>query len=111
MRSLLAVLLLLLLVTPAVAVMESFGPKYDQVVEFFQSQEEPEALDAIWASRELLKIGVFSQDKSYDEYAGHACDVLRERGLSGESVQVQIIDLASLIHNEGWKVVGKQVCR
>lgn len=111
MKKIVFLLLLLLAASPVFAVTESFGPEYDLVVQYFQSQEEPSAMDAIWDSPELLKVGVFSQGKPFDDFAQHACDVLREKGISQQSVKVQIIDLNCLIQNEEWKVVGQMECR
>ncbi|PLX96607.1 MAG: hypothetical protein C0622_14590 [Desulfuromonas sp.] len=111
MKKVILILLCLSLAVPALAAVESYGEKYDKVVEIFQSLDEEDALDAIWDSETLLKIGVFDHDKDYTNYASHACDVIKEQELEDKEIMVQVIDLSQLIQAEEWKVLGEAVCR
>ena len=88
----------------------SFGPEYDQIVAYFQSEAEPEAMDAIWGSESLLKIGMFDHDKDFTAYAEHVCELLQKQGLQNNKLRVQIIDLKKLAELEQWVVLGKAEC-
>ncbi len=110
MKKLCVATLIVLVSMPAFAVVESLGTAFDRVVEIFQSAEEPDAMDAVWESRSLLKIGVFDHDKDYADYAAHACDVVAGNGLSEQDIRVQIIDLKKLIETEKWVVLGSARC-
>lgn len=110
MKKLLLILMLMLIASPSFAFTESFGPAYDAVVKIFQSEDEPDALDAFWGTKALLKIGVFDHDKDYADYATHACEVVAEHGFAQQDVAVQIIDLKQLIESEKWVVLGSAQC-
>jgi len=111
MKKFILILLCLTLAVPALARVESFGEKYDQIISIFQSPDEEDALDAIWDSETLLKIGVFDHGKDYTAYATHACEVIKQQELGDQEVRVQIIDLSQLIQSEEWKVLGEAVCK
>ena len=110
LKKMLLIGMALLLAVPAFATIRNLGPGYDQVVKLFQSEQEPEAMDAIWDSAELLKIGVFDHGKQYAGYAQHVCEVVEKNGFSGKAVSVQIIDLSQLITKEKWVVLGQASC-
>jgi hypothetical protein len=110
MKKGLLIFLLMLIVTPSFAFTESFGPEYDRIVEIFQSEDEPDAMDAVWESKSLLKVGVFKHDKNYDSYANHACEVVQSHGFQGNRVAVQIIDLKKLAEAEEWVILGQAQC-
>jgi len=112
MKSFFIVFLLLFIATTCCfALTESFGPKNDDIVTFFQSEDEPEAMDAIWDSKSLLKIGVFGNGKDYDAYAKHVCEAVKNKGIEDENITVQIIDIKKLAHLEKWVVLGNAQCR
>ncbi|WP_321393183.1 hypothetical protein [uncultured Desulfuromusa sp.] len=111
MKKQLIVLLLLSIATTCFALTESFGPEYDEITTFFQGEDEPDALDAMWDSKSLLKIGVFDNGKGYDSYAQHACEIIRDKGIQVENVTVQVIDIKKLAHFEEWVVLGNAQCQ
>ena len=90
---------------------ESFGPEYDAVVELFQGQEEPDAMDAIWDTESLLKVGVIKHEKNYTEYASHVCEVVGKNGFEGKGVAVQIIDIKKLAETSEWVILGQVECK
>ena len=111
MKRVFIVLLLLLLTAPCFALTESFGPEYDKIVTFFQGEDEPEAMDAIWESKSLLKIGVFDNGKGYASYAKHVCKIIKDKGIHNDNLNVQIIDIKKLAHLEKWVVLGNAQCQ
>lgn len=111
MKRMFIVFLLLSIATTCFAQTESFGPEYDDIVTFFQGDDEPEALDAIWDSKSLLKIGVFDNGENYDAYAKHVCEAIKNRGIQDENITVQIIDIKKLAHFEEWVVLGNAQCQ
>ena len=64
MKKLLMIILALTLTTPALIHAESFGPQHDKIVSFFQGETEPNALDAVWDSKSVFKIGVIDDGKA-----------------------------------------------
>ncbi|MFK5925083.1 MAG: hypothetical protein QM483_00505 [Desulfuromusa sp.] len=111
MKNLLLIFLITLLATPCLALTDSLGSEYDNIVTFFQGEDEPEAKDAVWDSKLLLKIGVFDNGKKYDEYAKHVCQIVRDKGIQDKDVAVQIIDIKKLAHLKEWVVLGKAQCQ
>ncbi|MCD6580946.1 MAG: hypothetical protein J7K90_04020 [Desulfuromusa sp.] len=111
MKRFFIIFLLLLLATSCFARTESFGPEYDSIVKIFQSEEEPDAMDAIWESQALFKIGVFKHGRDYDQYANHACDVIEKNGFQGKTVAIQIVDLKKLAETDEWVILGEAQCR
>ena len=110
MKRFFIIFLLLLIAATCSAQTESFGPEHDSIVNFFQSEEEPDAMDAIWENQALLKIGVFKHGNDYDQYASHVCDVIEKNGFQGKTVAIQIIDLKKLAEAKEWVVLGQAQC-
>ncbi len=110
MKRLFIIFLLLLIAATCFARTESFGPEYDSIVTLFQSEDEPDAMDAIWETQTLLKIGVFKHSRDYTQYANHACDIIEKNGFQGKTVAIQIIDLRILAETEEWVVLGETQC-
>ena len=109
-KLLLTTILATTLITPTFTYAESFGPEYDKVVSFFQGETEPKALDAIWDSKTIFKIGVSDDGKSQDDYAHHACEILYNEGFRGKGIEVTIIDIEKLAFKNKWVVLGKESC-
>ena len=110
MKKLLIIILAVSLITPIFAYAESFGPEYDKVVNFFQGETEPKALDVIWDSKSIFKIGVSDDGKSQDDYANHACEILYNEGFRGKGIEVTIIDIEKLAFKNKLVVLGKASC-
>ena len=110
MKRFFIIFLLLLIAATCFAQTESFGPKYDSIVKIFQSEEEPDAMDAIWENQALLKIGVFKHSRDYDQYANHACNIIEKNGFQGKAVAIHIIDLKKLAEAKEWVVLGQAQC-
>jgi len=111
MKKVIFFLLLFCMVTPGFAFIESFGPEYDGVIELFQGQNEPDAMDAIWETETLLKVGVFKHEKDYDDYASHVCEVIGKNGFAEKEIAVQVIDIKKLAEASEWVVLGKAECQ
>ena len=110
MKRVFIIFLLLFFATTCFAQVESFGPEYDSIVKIFQSEEEPDAMDAIWENQALLKIGVFKHGRDYAQYANHACDIIEKNGFQGKTIAIQIVDLKELAETEEWVVLGQAQC-
>jgi len=110
MKKLVIITLAVALAIPAGVSAQSFGEKYDKIVTFFQGDSEPAALDAIWDSKTLFKIGMADDGSDKNDYAKHACDILYNEGLRGHGIEVRIIDIQKLAFNKEWVVLGKAVC-
>jgi len=111
MKKLIIITLAVALMIPAIVYAQSFGEKYDKVVTYFQGETEPTALDAIWDSKVLLKIGMMDDDQDKNAYAEHACDIINKEGLPSKGIEVRIIDIQKLAFKEEWVVLGKAVCK
>lgn len=111
MKKLWIVFLLLSIATTCFALTESFGPEYDNIVLFFQGDDEPGALDAMWETKSLLKIGVFDNSSGYETYAQHACEIVKDKGIQDENVTIQIIDIKKLAQLQEWVVLGSAQCQ
>ncbi len=111
MKRVFIIFLLLLIAATCFAQTESFGPEHDSIVKVFQSEEEPDAMDAIWENQALLKIGVFKHSRDYDQYATHACDIIEKNGFLGKTVAIQIVDLKKLAETDEWVILGEAQCR
>jgi hypothetical protein len=111
MKKLLLIFLITIFATPSFSFVKSLGPEHDNVVKIFQSEDEPDAMDAFWETESLLKIGVFNHGNHYDEYANNACEIIEKNGFEGKAVVVQVIDLKKLAEAEEWVVLGKAQCR
>ncbi len=111
MKKTLLFLLIISIAVPGFALVKSFGPEHETVVKIFQGEEESDAMDAIWKTETLLRIGVFKHGNDYDEYASHACTVIEKNGFEGKAVAIQIIDLKKLAETEEWVVLGQAQCK
>lgn len=111
MKKVILFLLLICMATSGFAFVESFGPEYDAVVELFQGQNEPDAMDAIWETETLLKVGVFNHEKDYNKYASHVCEVIGKNGFEGKEIAVQVIDIKKLAEASEWVVLAKAECQ
>ncbi|NOQ41925.1 MAG: hypothetical protein GQ563_05430 [Desulfuromusa sp.] len=111
MKKALFFFLIICVATPGFAFVKSFGPEYDAVVTIFQGEEEPDAMDAVWKTETLLRIGVFKHGNNYDEYASHACNIIEKNSFEGKTVTIQIIDLKKLAETEEWVVLGQAQCK
>ncbi|MCD6186786.1 MAG: hypothetical protein J7K09_01365 [Desulfuromusa sp.] len=110
MKKLLLTILAITLTTPGLTYAKSFGPEYDKIVTFFQGQTEPEALDAIWESKTVFKVGVMDDGKSRDRYANYVCEILYNESFRGQGVEVKIIDIEKLAYKNKWVTLGKARC-
>ncbi len=110
MKTLLVMTLALILISPAFVCAESFGPKYDKIVTFFQGETERQALDAIWKSKTDFKIGMVDDGKKQDEYAKYACEILYNEGFRGNEIEVSIIDIEKLAYKNKWVTIGQATC-
>jgi len=88
-----------------------YSEKQMEVVLLFQGNEEPTAEDAIWATSDILKVGVFNDGSRRDGYASYVCQVLYERGFKGLQVWVQVIDIIQLTRNNKWVRLGQARCQ
>lgn len=103
-------IIMLMLSIPTLTYAESFGPKYDKIVSFFQGETEPSALDATWDSESSFKIGVMDNGKSQNDYANYTCEILYNEGFRGKGVEVIIIDIQKLAYKQKWVTLGKATC-
>lgn len=111
MKKVLVIFFAMILATPALIYAESFGPKYDKIITFFQGETEPSALDAIWESRTLFKIGVIDDGSNWEDYANYACEILYNEGLKGQAIEVKIIDIQKLAYKKQWVTLGQTTCQ
>ena len=88
-----------------------YSEKQMEVVLLFQGNEEPTAEDAIQATSDILKVGVFNDGSRRDGYASYVCQVLYERGFKGLQVWVQVIDIIQLTRNNKWVRLGQARCQ
>jgi len=110
MKNLLIIALALMLTTPALIHAKSFGPQYDKIVSFFQGETEPSAMDAMWDSESIFKVGVIDDGKNQDNYANYVCEILHNEGFRGKGIEVTIIDIEKLAFKEKLVVLGKATC-
>ena len=110
MKKLIIILLAAALIVPSIASAQSFGEKYDKIVLFFQGETEPTALDAVWDSKTLFKIGMIDDGGNKDDYAKYACGILDNEGLKGEGIEVRVIDIQKLAYKKKWVILGKAMC-
>lgn len=110
MKNLLIITLALMFATPALIHAKSFGPKYDKIVSFFQGETEPNALDAMWDTESIFKVGAIDDGKSQDNYANYVCEILYNEGFRGQGVKVTIIDIEKLAYKQKWVALGKASC-
>ncbi len=85
-------------------------PAHKAVEAQFKSKSEPAARDAIWTSPSIFKVGVLNNGSNRDGYALYVCEVIREHGLAGNSVQAHIIDIVALVNKGEWNILGKADC-
>jgi len=110
MKKSIIILLAAALTIPSLASAQSFGEKYDKIVLFFQGETEPTALDAVWDSKTLFKIGMIDDGVNKDEYAKYACGILYNEGMRGQEIEVRVIDIQKLAYKKKWVVLGKAMC-
>jgi hypothetical protein len=82
----------------------------DEVVAYFKNGEEPKVKDAVWTADDIFKVGVLDDGTDRSGYAQYVCEVLSERGLKGEKVWVQVIDVAKLVRTNKWEKLGDARC-
>jgi len=111
MKKVLIIFFAIILITPALIHAESFGPKYDKIVTFFQGETEPKALDATWDSKTSFKIGVVDDGSNWENYANHACEILYNEELKGQAIEVKIIDIHQLAYKKRWVTLGHATCK
>lgn len=82
----------------------------DEIVKYFQGNQESTAKDAIWAAPDIFKVGIFDDGSSRNGYAQYVCSILAENGLS-RGTWVQIIDVIKLSKDKKWVKLGEAHCR
>jgi len=111
MKKILVIFFAMMMTTPSLIHAESFGPKYDKIITFFQGATEPSALDATWDSRTSFKIGVIDDGSNWREYAEYACEMLYNEGLKGKAIEVKVIDIQQLAYKKRWVTLGQATCQ
>ncbi|OUR62022.1 hypothetical protein A9Q74_06110 [Colwellia sp. 39_35_sub15_T18] len=81
---------------------------YKAVKQHFKSSSEAKALDALWATGKLFKVGVIDNGTNQKGYAMYVCEVLREHGIA-KNKTVQIIDVVK-VKSGNWVELGKAYC-
>lgn len=85
----------------------------DAIVKYFMSNDEPAVKDATWKDKgsEVLYLGVLNDQGNRDGYANYACQVLVDDfGITGQGVQVYIMDIAKIANEGKWVQLGKSRC-
>lgn len=80
------------------------------VENYFKSDQEPVAKDALWTTDSIFKVGVLDDGSSRRGYAMYVCEVLSEHGFRGRGVWVQVIDIAKLVDTKKWVKLGEAHC-
>lgn len=99
-------ILLTLFLVPSYAIERS--AKQIQVEKYFHSAEEQTAKDALWTATNIFKVAVYDDGSSRNSYAMYVCEVLKEKGFYG--VSVQIIDVIKLNSDGKWVKLGGAKC-
>jgi hypothetical protein len=76
----------------------------------FNSDQEPTAIEAIWARDTIFKVGVIDDGTKRDGYAQSVCGALYEAGFKGERIMVSVIDIAKLKRDKEWIEIGRSLC-
>ena len=94
-----------------------FGDGLDdkrQAVEamFKRAGGDGRAQGSAWPEARVFAVGV-KKDMGYiDEYAEYVCNVLKDNGLGGKDVYVEIVDIDRLYEARGgWKALKKLQCK
>jgi hypothetical protein len=80
------------------------------VVARFKSPSEPSVRDAIWTSKNMLKVGVLDDGTSRNGFANYICEELKSFGLNS-GYRVEIVDYASVVAGKAWKELGSADCK
>jgi hypothetical protein len=89
---------------------DTYSAQHEKVRKLFQSNEEKTVKDAVWTSRDILKVGVIDDGSRRDGYADYVCQVLYSYGFKGKKVWVQVIDIVKLTRNGDWVKLGESHC-
>ena len=85
----------------------------DAISAYFKSGSEPTIKDATWTdqSKDTLYVGVIDDKSNRDGIANYVCSVLTDDfGLSGQGVDVYVMDIAKIARDNKWVILGKAKC-
>lgn len=108
MKKILLLISTLLLSQSAFA--DNLDKSRDEVKQIFISKQEPTAIDAIWTSDTVFKVGVHDNGSSRDGYAEYVCQVLYEHGFKGKNVLVRVVDIDKIVQTGEWVNLGTAQC-
>ena len=113
-----AILLLALTIVGADAyALNGFGDGLDKERDTVENMFKREGGDgraqgSTWPEAHVFAVGVKKDMGFIDEYADYVCNVLRDNGLGGKEVYVEIVDIDRLYEARGgWKALTKIQCK
>lgn len=83
--------------------------RHTDMENYFKSDEEPTAKDALWTSKHFFKVGVFDDGTDRSGYALYVCQNLSDKRMSN-GVTVHVIDIIKLSAQGKWVKLGEANC-
>ena len=103
--------------SPEAYALNGFGDGLDKQRDTVESMFKREGGDgraqgSTWPESRVFAVGV-KKDMGYiDEYAEYVCNVLKDNGLGGKEVYVEIVDIDRLFEARGgWKALQRLQCK
>lgn len=86
-------------------------PARQNILDQFKSKDEPTAIDAVWTSNGVFKVGVRPDGSIRDGYAEYICQEIYSAGLKGEGILVRVVDYPQLMRTGKWVNLGTAHCQ
>lgn len=88
----------------------SYQPDVARMNATAQLKSEPKIKDVYWPTAGRVKVGVLDDGTRRDRYAMYICEILRERRLGGQNINIRVIDIAKLARQNKEVVLGEYTC-
>lgn len=83
---------------------------HHDVLNYLKSGSEKKVKDAVWASSDLLKVGMYSDGTNKNGFAEYLCNIVYENALKNKKITIKIVDYQKLMQNNEWVNIGSANC-
>lgn len=99
-----------ILLLPLFVFAGELSPERQAILDQFNSDQEPTAIESLWTASNVFKVGVIDNGRSRDGYAEYICIEIHSHEMKGEGVLVRVVDYERLVANGDWVNLGTFFC-
>lgn len=99
-----------ILLMPLFVFAGELSPERQAILDQFNSDQEPTAIEALWTADHVFKVGVIDNGRVRDGYAEYVCLEISHHGMKGQDILVRVVDYERLVANGDWVNLGTFFC-